>query len=79
MIELRQAALEILALTNPHIKVERAHQLFYGYHSGLVGIDTSADLNSDNLNLPGRPDRPRCRARVRTGRWKHPPVAARRS
>ena len=58
MIELRQAALEILVVTNPHIKVERAHELFDGYHSGLIGIDASACLNSDNLNLPGRPERP---------------------
>ena len=58
MIELRQAALEILALTNPHIKVARAHQLFDSYHSGLIEIDPSACLNSGELNLPGRPERP---------------------
>jgi len=58
MPELRQSALDILALTNPQIKVERVHQLFDNFHSQLVSLDTAMRLSSDGLSLPGRPEKP---------------------
>ena len=58
MIELRQASLEILAITDVQIKVGRVFQLFDDYQQGRVRLNTTAVLNSQNLDLPGRPIKP---------------------
>jgi uncharacterized ferritin-like protein (DUF455 family) len=58
MIELRQAALEILASTDLQIKVSRVFQLFDDYQQQRLTLNPSAVLNSQNLALPGRPVKP---------------------
>ena len=58
MPELRQTALELLAITHPKIKVERVRQLFDDYHRQCIDLDVSADLSSQGLILPGRPQKP---------------------
>jgi uncharacterized ferritin-like protein (DUF455 family) len=58
MIELRQTALELLAMTDPKTKVDRVKQLFDDYHRQCIDLDVSADLNSKGLHLPGRPQKP---------------------
>ena len=58
MIELRQTALEILALTDPQIKVSRVFGLFEDYQRQLVGLNLSATFSSQDLALPGRPEKP---------------------
>ncbi len=58
MLELRQTALELLAITHPQTKVARVQQLFNDYHHQCVDLDTSADLSSEGLILPGRPSKP---------------------
>jgi len=58
MIELRQSALEILALTDAQSKVSRVFQLFNDYQQQLVCLNLSGVLNPHNLVLPGRPKKP---------------------
>jgi uncharacterized ferritin-like protein (DUF455 family) len=58
MIELRQAALEILAITDPHIKASRVFELFDQYQQQCVSLCTPAILDSQDLELPGRPEKP---------------------
>jgi len=58
MLELRQTALELLAITHPKMKVEQVQQLFDDYHHHCIGLDVSADLSSQGLILPGRPPKP---------------------
>ena len=58
MIELRQSALEILALTDAQSKVSRVFQLFDDYQQQLVSLNLSDVLNPHNLVLPGRPEKP---------------------
>ena len=58
MLELRQTALEILAITDPKTKVDRVKQLFSDYHQQSVALDVSSTLNSEDLALPGRPQKP---------------------
>jgi len=58
MSELRQTALELLAITDPKTKVERVGQLFNDYDQQLIDLDVSAGLNSKGLDLPGRPQKP---------------------
>ena len=58
MIELRQSALEILALTDAQSKVSRVFQLFNDYQQQLVCLNLSGVLNIHNLVLPGRPEKP---------------------
>jgi uncharacterized ferritin-like protein (DUF455 family) len=58
MIELRQASLEILASTDVQIKVSRVFELFDDYQQGCVRLNTTAVLNSQYLDLPGRPIKP---------------------
>ena len=58
MPELRQTALELLAITDPQIKVDRVKQLFDAYQQQHINLDTSRILNSDGLILPGRPSKP---------------------
>ena len=58
MIELRQAALEILAITDPHIKASRVFELFDQYQQQCVSLCTPAILDPQDLELPGRPEKP---------------------
>ncbi|QWD63532.1 ferritin-like domain-containing protein [Polynucleobacter sp. MWH-UH2A] len=58
MTELRQAALEILAITDPQIKVSLIFQLFDGYQQQGLKIDSAAIYDGANLQLPGRPQKP---------------------
>jgi uncharacterized ferritin-like protein (DUF455 family) len=58
MLELRQTALEILVITDPKTKVDRVKQLFSDYHQQSVALDVSSTLNSEDLALPGRPQKP---------------------
>jgi len=58
MIELRQSALEILALNDAQSKVSRVFQLFDDYQQQLVSLNLSEVLNPHNLVLPGRPEKP---------------------
>ena len=58
MIELRQAALEILVLTDAQIKVSRLFGLFEDYQQQLVGLNLSVTFNPQDLELPGRPEKP---------------------
>ena len=58
MPELRQTALELLAITDPQTKVDRVKQLFDGYQQEHIELDTLSILNSDGLVLPGRPQKP---------------------
>jgi uncharacterized ferritin-like protein (DUF455 family) len=58
MPELRQTALELLAITDPQTKVDRLKQLFDEHQQARIDLDTSSVLNSDGLMLPGRPKKP---------------------
>jgi len=58
MKELRQSALDILALTNPRMKVAGVYQLFDQYHHQQISLNPAACLNSEGLSLPGRPEKP---------------------
>jgi uncharacterized ferritin-like protein (DUF455 family) len=58
MIELRQTALEILVLTDSQIKVSRLFGLFEDYQRQLVRLNISATFSSQELALPGRPEKP---------------------
>jgi len=58
MLELRQTALEILVITDPKTKVDRVKQLFSDYHQQSITLDVSSTLNSEDLALPGRPQKP---------------------
>jgi uncharacterized ferritin-like protein (DUF455 family) len=58
MLELRQTALEILAITDPKTKVDRVKQLFSDYHQQSIALDVLSTLNSEDLALPGRPQKP---------------------
>lgn len=58
MTELRQAALEILAITDPQIKVCRTFQLLNDYQQQSLNLNTTAIFDGTNLDLPGRPEKP---------------------
>jgi len=58
MIEIRQAALDILATTNASTKVSQVFCLFDEYWQHSVGIDAGNILNEQGLLLPGRPQKP---------------------
>jgi uncharacterized ferritin-like protein (DUF455 family) len=58
MPELRQTALELLAITDPQIKVDQLKQLFDEYQQERIDLDISSVLNADGLILPGRPQKP---------------------
>ena len=58
MPELRQTALELLATTDPQIKVDQLKQLFDEYQQERIDLDISSVLNADGLILPGRPQKP---------------------
>ncbi len=58
MPELRQTALELLAITDPKTKVDRVKQLFNDYQQARLDLDAVRVFNSDGLTLPGRPQKP---------------------
>ena len=58
MIELRQATLEILANSDVQSKVSQLAHLFDGYQAERVTVNLSANLDSQDLCLPGRPAKP---------------------
>lgn len=58
MTELRQTALEILALTDPQIKVSRTFQMFDDYQQKVLQINAGAIFDVANFDLPGRPQHP---------------------
>jgi len=58
MLELREAALAILADTNPQAKVNQLFSLFEDYFSEHIAINLSGNFDSQNLHLPGRPNKP---------------------
>ena len=58
MTELRQTALEILAITDPQIKVSRTSQLFDDHQRQKLYLNTAAIYDGSNLELPGRPHKP---------------------
>lgn len=58
MTELRQTALEILAISDPQIKVARTFQLFDDHQLQNLSLDVAANYDGANLVLPGRPIKP---------------------
>jgi len=58
MPELRQTALELLAISDPQTKIAQVKQLFDQYQKKRIDLDTLSILNSDGLTLPGRPQKP---------------------
>jgi uncharacterized ferritin-like protein (DUF455 family) len=58
MTELRQTALEILAISDPQIKVARTFQLFHDHQLQNLSLDVAANYDGANLALPGRPIKP---------------------
>ena len=58
MSELRQTALEILALTDPQSKVTSLNHLFEHYHIHQFCLNADAQLNAGSLSIPGRPIKP---------------------
>jgi len=58
MIELRETALEILLIKDAELKVARLYQLYDDYQLEQVSLDLSRNVDSQNLDLPGRPDKP---------------------
>ncbi len=58
MTELRQTALEILALSDAQSKVRRVFQLFDDYQQQLISLNLSRVLIPHDLLLPGRPVKP---------------------
>lgn len=58
MIELRQATLEILANSDVQSKVSLLAHLFDEYQAERVTVNLSANFNSQDLSLPGRPAKP---------------------
>jgi uncharacterized ferritin-like protein (DUF455 family) len=59
MTELRQTALEILAITDPQIKVSRTFQLFDDHQQQKLNLNTAVIYDGSNLDLPGRPQKPK--------------------
>jgi uncharacterized ferritin-like protein (DUF455 family) len=58
MVELREAALAILAITEPQLKVSQLHHLFDEYQQQRVALNPSTALHCQDLQLPGRPAKP---------------------
>lgn len=58
MTELRQTALEILAISDPQIKVAQTFQLFDYHQLQKLSLDVTANYDGANLALPGRPIKP---------------------
>jgi uncharacterized ferritin-like protein (DUF455 family) len=58
MLELRAAALSILAGTDAQIKVSQLLQLFDDYQGQKVALDVVKNLDCQDFILPGRPIKP---------------------
>ena len=58
MTELRQTALEILAITDPQLKVARIFQLFDYHQQQNLNLNIAAIYDGANHQLPGRPHKP---------------------
>ena len=58
MTELRQVALEILAIADAQTKVSRVSQLFDDYQEQCITLNSAEVLNQGELELPGRPSKP---------------------
>ena len=58
MPELRQTALELLAVTDPKIKVAGVQDLFNQYHQQRIDLHVSDVFNVADRTLPGRPIKP---------------------
>ena len=58
MIELRETALEILLIKDADLKVARLYRLYDDYQLQQILLDLSRNFDSQNLDLPGRPDKP---------------------
>lgn len=58
MLELREAALAILANKNPQFKVSQLHHLFDEYPAKRIALNLSAIFECESLELPGRPEKP---------------------
>lgn len=59
MTELREAALAILALTEPTAKVSQVFKLFDEYQRGHICLNRTQTPATQNYCLPGRPEKPR--------------------
>ena len=58
MLELREAALAILANTDPQLKVSQLHHLFDEYQHQRITLNLAGILDCQSLELPGRPAKP---------------------
>ena len=58
MLELRETSLAILADTDVQSKVSRLANLFDEYQAERVTLNLSSNLDSHDLQLPGRPAKP---------------------
>ena len=58
MSELRQSALELLANSDPQLKVSGISQLFDVYQAGQVALNVDSALDSGTHTIPGRPQKP---------------------
>ena len=58
MPELREISLAILASADAQSKVSRLYQLFDEYQQQRISLDISRNLDSRNVTLPGRPEKP---------------------
>jgi uncharacterized ferritin-like protein (DUF455 family) len=58
MLELREAALAILANADARSKAGQLQDLFMAYQSHQITLDVSQKINHQGLSLPGRPLRP---------------------
>ena len=58
MFELRATALTILASSDVQTKVSQLLELFDEYHQQRVTLDVSRKVDSQDLILPGRPEKP---------------------
>ena len=56
--ELRQASLEILALTDPQSKVAGLNQLFDQFNTDHTFLNTESVLDASTFCIPGRPIKP---------------------
>ena len=58
MNELRESALAILLIKDAQTKVRLVGQLYVDYQNQLIKLDGSQNLNTQSLDLPGRPEKP---------------------
>ena len=58
MLELREASLAILASADAQSKVKQLLSLFTEYQNQAITLDVSRRIDSKDLTLPGRPQKP---------------------